>query len=143
MNVADILSIKGRDVVSVLPNDSLNDVAIKMSDKGIGAVVVCNRENELVGIISERDIMRTIAAKGARALDDRAASHMTHDVITCREQTTIQTLMETMTKGRFRHMPVVEDGRVCGIVSIGDLIKHRLYEVEQEQEALKNYIATA
>lgn len=143
MNVAHIISVKGRDVVTVSPDHTLQEVAGLMSDKGIGAVVVLNRDNQIVGILSERDIMRTIAQQGGKALGDRVASHMTHEVITCHENTTIQVLMERMTQGRFRHMPVVENGHLCGIISIGDLIKHRLGEVEQEQEALKNYIATA
>ena len=143
MNVAHILSQKGRDVVTVLPDFSLEEVCKLMSDKGIGAVVVCSRDADVVGILSERDIMRTLAAKGARALDDRISSHMTSTVVTCREDTTIQNVMERMTERRFRHMPVVDDGRLVGIISIGDLIKNRLAEVESEQDDLRRYIATA
>lgn len=143
MNVAHILAQKGRDVVCVTPDHTLQEVAVIMSEKGIGAVVVCNRDNAIVGILSERDIMRTIARSGASALVDRTASHMTHDVVTCGEQTKIQVLMERMTKGRFRHMPVVADGKLVGMISIGDLIKNRIAEVEDEQEALKQYIASA
>ncbi|MCC2098642.1 MAG: CBS domain-containing protein [Hyphomicrobiales bacterium] len=143
MNVAHILSQKGRDVVTVLPDFSLEEVCKLMSDKGIGAVVVCSRDADVVGILSERDIMRTLAAKGARALDDRVSSHMTSTVVTCREDTTIQNVMERMTERRFRHMPVVDDGRLVGIISIGDLIKNRLAEVESEQDDLRRYIATA
>ncbi len=143
MNVAHILSQKGRDVVTVSPDFSLHDVCQLMSEKGIGAVVVCARDGELVGILSERDIMRTIAASGARALEERVSSHMTSTVVTCREDTTIQSVMERMTEGRFRHVPVVREGRLAGIISIGDLIKNRLAEVESEQDELKRYIATA
>lgn len=143
MNVAHILSQKGRDVVTVSPDFSLHDVCQLMSEKGIGAVVVCARDGDVVGILSERDIMRTIAASGARALEERVSSHMTSTVVTCREDTTIQSVMERMTEGRFRHVPVVREGRLAGIISIGDLIKNRLAEAESEQDELKRYIATA
>lgn len=143
MNVEHILSHKGREVVCARPDHSLQEVAKMMSEKGIGAIVVSSSDGAIAGIISERDIMRTIAESGARALEDRVSSHMTKSVITCQERTTIQELMEQMTRGRFRHMPVVENGRLCGMVSIGDLIKNRLAEVEAEQEELKKYIATA
>lgn len=143
MNVAHILAQKGRDVVTVQPEHTLHDVAVLMSDKGIGAVVVCSKAGDIVGILSERDIMRTIAASGAKALEDRVSSHMTTNVISCSENTTIQVLMERMTDGRFRHMPVVVDGKLSGMISIGDLIKNRITEVEIEQEELKKYIASA
>ena len=143
MNVAHILSHKGRDVVTVRPDASLQDVANLMSEKGIGAVVVLGREGDVTGILSERDIMRTIAAQGAHALEDRVSSHMTRDVVTCGENATIQDLMERMTAGRFRHMPVVSNGALSGMISIGDLVKNRIAEVESEQEELKKYIASA
>ncbi len=143
MNVAHILSHKGRDVVTVRPDHTLLEVAKIMSGKGIGAVVVLNREEVVSGILSERDIMRTIASAGPHALEDRVSSHMTRDVVTCGDATTIQDLMERMTAGRFRHMPVVVDGKLAGMISIGDLVKNRLAEVEGEQEELKKYIASA
>ncbi len=143
MNVEHILSGKGREVTCARPDNTLHEVAKMMSEKGIGAIVVSSGEGLITGIISERDIMRTIAAFGARALDDRVSSHMTTNVITCKEHTTIQQLMEQMTRGRFRHMPVVENNRLCGMISIGDLVKNRLAEMEAEQDDLKRYIATA
>ncbi|MGE3245136.1 MAG: CBS domain-containing protein [Beijerinckiaceae bacterium] len=143
MNVAHILASKGRDVISAMPDHTLQDAARLMAERGIGALVVCNREKQIAGILSERDIMRAIARNGPGALDDRVSSHMTTKVRTCGEGTTIQALMEEMTLGRFRHIPVVQDGALCGMISIGDLIKNRLVEMEREQEDLKNYIATA
>jgi CBS domain-containing protein len=143
MNVAHMLSHKGRDVVTVRLDATLQDVANLMSEKGIGAVVVLGRDGDISGILSERDIMRTIAAGGALALEDRVSSHMTRDVVTCGETATIQELMERMTAGRFRHMPVVSNGELAGMISIGDLVKNRIAEVESEQEELKKYIASA
>ena len=99
MNVAHILAQKGRDVVTVQPEHTLQNVAVLMSDKGIGAVVVCSKAGDIVGILSERDIMRTIAASGAKALEDRVSSHMTTNVISCSENTTIQVLIPSQSSG--------------------------------------------
>jgi CBS domain-containing protein len=126
MTVRHILSQKGRDVVTVKPDSTLQEVAVLMSDKGIGAVV-----------------MRTIATNGGDALKERVSSHMSTQVISCEEGTTVQVIMEKMTAGRFRHMPVVTDGQLVGMISIGDLVKKRIMDVESEQEELKKYIASA
>ena len=143
MTVRHILSQKGRDVVTVKPDSTLQEVAVLMSDKGIGAVVVCGRDGDIAGILSERDIMRTIATNGGDALKERVSSHMSTQVISCEEGTTVQVIMEKMTAGRFRHMPVVTDGQLVGMISIGDLVKKRIMDVESEQEELKKYIASA
>lgn len=143
MPIAQILARKGDSVITARTGHTLHEVVQLMSEKGIGAVVVCSSSGELVGILSERDIMRAIAREGARVLEDRVSTHMTKDVVTCTHQDSIQSLMERMTQGRFRHMPVLEDGQLIGMISIGDLIKNRLSEIESEREALREYISTA
>lgn len=143
MSVASILSVKGANVVTTTPDRNLRETAQLMAKSGIGAVIVCSSIGEIVGILSERDIMRAIADEGAPALEHRVSSHMTKNVVTADPTSTAVSVMQRMTAGRFRHMPIVEDGKLVGVVSIGDLIKHRLAELEEEQQALKEYIATA
>jgi CBS domain-containing protein len=142
MTVARIINEKGRDVVTVAPEKSLAEVAAVLSQKGIGAVVVVEG-GALRGIISERDIVRALAKHGAEALRKLAVECMTARVITCRPEETIHDVMQKMTSGRFRHIPVVEDGKLAGIVSIGDVVKRRIEEVEREAEQIREYIATA
>lgn len=143
MTVARILATKGRDVVTAQPHRTLNEVAKILSDKGIGAIVVTGANGEVLGIISERDIVRAVARLGAPALDHAVSRHMTAKVVTTHEKATVDSLMETMTAGRFRHVPVVENGRLVGLISIGDAVKHYVAEIETEQRALKEYIASA
>jgi CBS domain-containing protein len=142
MNVARIIDEKGRDVVTVAPGKSLAEVAAVLSQKGIGAVVVVEG-GAIRGIISERDIVRALAKHGAEALRKLAVECMTARVITCLPEETIHDVMQKMTSGRFRHLPVVEDGKLAGIVSIGDVVKRRIEEVEREAEQIREYIATA
>ncbi len=142
MTVANIINEKGRDVVTTSPDRSLAEVAAILSEKRIGAIVVV--ENDTIqGIISERDIVRALASHGSEALRKLAADCMTARVVTCRPEDTINDVMHKMTSGRFRHLPVVEDGRLGGIVSIGDIVKRRIEEVEREAEQIREYIATA
>jgi len=143
MTVSRILSTKGRAVFTVEPDQTIATVAQLLSSKGIGAAVVSSGAGDVLGIISERDIVHAIARTGAAALLETVASLMTEKVITAQEKTTLQSVMHTMTSGRFRHLPVVENGSLCGLVSIGDVVKLRLEEFEVEQRALKDYIATA
>lgn len=143
MTVARILSAKGRDVVTAQPDSTLAEVVHLMNARRIGAVVLVGSEGMILGILSERDIVRALAAGGAACLDEAASAHMTRDVSTATEDVTIEHLMNAMTKGRFRHVPVVESGRLVGLVSIGDVVKHRIAEVEGERQALHEYIATA
>ena len=143
MTVSRILAVKGRAVVTVEPEQTIQAVAHLLSTKGIGAAVVSSGAGDVLGIISERDIVHAIAERGPAALSDTVQNHMTERVITAQEKTTLETLMQTMTSGRFRHVPVVESGSLCGLVSIGDVVKQRLEEFEAEQRALKEYIATA
>ena len=142
MTVARIINEKGRDVVTVAPEMSLAEVAAVLSQKGIGAVVVVEG-GAIRGIISERDIVRALAKHGAEALRKLAVECMTARVITCQPEETIHDVMQKMTSGRFRHLPVVEGGKLAGIVSIGDVVKRRIEEVEREAEQIREYIATA
>ena len=143
MNVAHVLGNKGHQVVSVQPHRTLAETTRMLAEKRIGAVVVMGAAEELLGILSERDIVRALGTDGAAALDRPVSKIMTAKVVTCRSQTSVDELMEIMTAGRFRHVPVVEDGRVIGIVSIGDVVKHRVAEIEAESKMMRDYIAMA
>ena len=143
MTVSIILGEKGREVVTIEPGASLAAVAKLLAEKRIGTVLILGADRHLVGIISERDIVRAFAARGAVALDEPVSRTMTRQVETCNESETIGSIMERMTKGKFRHVPVVEQGRLVGIVSIGDVVKHRLQEMERESAAMRDYILTA
>jgi CBS domain-containing protein len=143
MTVAGILATKGRDVVTTQPHRTLTEVANMLIDKGIGAIVVTGANGEVLGIISERDIVRAIARHNPAALDHAVSRYMTTKVITTCERATVDSLMEMMTAGRFRHVPVVENDRLVGLVSIGDVVKHHVADIETEERALKEYIASA
>lgn len=143
MNVEQLLSGKGREVISVQPHRTLTDAIRTLSEKRIGAVVVMGDDGALVGILSERDIIRALGENGAAALESAVSRSMTSKVVTCRPQTSVDELMEIMTTGRFRHVPVVENGRVTGLVSIGDVVKHRVAAIEAESQAMRDYIAMA
>ncbi|BCB19363.1 MULTISPECIES: CBS domain-containing protein [Bosea] len=143
MNVEQLLSGKGHDVISVQPHRTLAEAIRTLSEKRIGAVVVMGADGALVGILSERDIIRALGELGAGALESAVSRSMTSKVVTCRPQTSVDELMEIMTTGRFRHVPVVENGRVTGLVSIGDVVKHRVAAIEAESQAMRDYIAMA
>ena len=143
MNVEQLLSGKGHDVISVQPHRTLAEAIRTLSEKRIGAVVVMGADGALVGILSERDIIRALGELGASALESAVSRAMTSKVVTCRPQTRVDELMELMTTGRFRHVPVVENGRVTGLVSIGDVVKHRVAAIEAESKAMRDYIAMA
>ena len=143
MNVEHILSEKGREVVTIGPDLTLKEAARILSDKRIGALVVSDSAHPVLGILSERDIVRAVAATGAAALDEPVSRHMTQKVVTYTSRSAINDLMETMTTGKFRHVPIVENGKLIGIVSIGDIVKFRVAEIESESRALREYIATA
>jgi len=143
MNVDQILSLKGRNVVSIEAGRSLSEAARLLSERRIGALVVVDGGQPVSGILSERDIVRAIAAQGARALDEPVSRFMTGRVVTCTGRTSVNDLMELMTQQKFRHVPVVEAGQLVGIVSIGDVVKQRVEEIEAESQAIKEYIATA
>jgi CBS domain-containing protein len=142
MTVRAILDSKGHDIVSVQPDAKLS-VAIKLlADRRIGAVLVMSNQH-LEGILSERDIVRVLGERGAAVLDEPVRAVMTRKVVSCRQADTVGAIMEMMTSGKFRHLPVVEDDKVVGLISIGDIVKRRVMEYEKEQEALRDYIKTA
>lgn len=143
MLVSHILREKGRDVIVIAPEATLAEASRVLTKNRIGALVVQDGKGLLAGIISERDIVRAVAEDGSDALARLVSSRMTRDVATCEETDTIEEIMETMTRCRFRHMPVAAAGRVGGIVSIGDVVKTRIAETIREAQALKEYIATS
>lgn len=143
MTVKSILDEKGRDVVTLGPDVTLAAAIGLLAEKRIGAVVVTDEAGRILGILSERDIVRAIGQSGAAALDMRVSGTMTARVTTCRETHTVNHVMEVMTRGRFRHLPVERNGRLDGIVSIGDVVKRRIETVEREADQIREYIATA
>ena len=143
MTVSTILADKGREVVTIEPSASLADAARLLAEKRIGAALVLGADQRIAGILSERDIVRALAEHGAAALDASISQTMTRKVETCTIRETVTNIMERMTIGKFRHMPVVEQGRVVGVVSIGDIVKHRVQEMERESAAMRDYIVSA
>ncbi len=143
MNVARILARKGPDVVTTSPRRTLLDVAVELTRRGIGALVVVDFDDEVVGLIAERDIVGAIARFGVGALFDEVSRHMTANPLVIAEDDSVDATMEAMTVERRRHLPVLREGRLAGIVSIGDIVKYRIDEIEAERQALRQYIATA
>ena len=140
MFVSDILSQKGGLVFTVTPGTSVAQLAQQLSARRIGSVLVLDGEGSVAGIVSERDLVRALASHGAKAMELEARQVMTRDVVTCDPDDSIDQVMQTMTRGRFRHLPVVRHGELLGLVSIGDVVKARLEEAKYETEALKAYI---
>lgn len=143
MDVKTILHAKGGEVTTIQPHASLARAAELLRQRNIGAVVVVDEAGAVQGILSERDIVQAVAAQGAAALDSKVADLMTRRVHSCRLEDTVTDLMARMTKERIRHLPVLQDGRLCGIVSIGDVVKNRLEEIEFEAGQLREYVGTA
>ena len=143
MTVASILGGKGRDVIAERGTTLLGDVCKVLAQHGIGAILVTDAEGHIEGIISERDIVKAIGKQGPGALAVPVAEVMTSSVVTCVEEDTINDVMAKMSVGRFRHVPVVKDGKVAGLISIGDVVKHKIAQVEQEAEQMRSYITTA
>jgi CBS domain-containing protein len=143
MTVKTILAGKSADVITIEPTATLADAIKLLGQHHIGAVVVTGADRRLIGILSERDIVRTLGEQGAAALQAPVSESMTRKVVTCAETETISEIMERMTAGKFRHVPVIDQGRLVGIVSIGDVVKLRLQEMERESDALRDYIRTA
>lgn len=143
MTVKAILSHKGPDVVTIEPSAKLADAIGILAEKRIGALLITGKTGEVAGILSERDIVLTLARAGAGGLDETVEKVMTRKVFTCSVSDTVSQIMEQMTAGKFRHVPVVEDGVLVGVVSIGDVVKYRLQEIEHESNALRDYILTA
>ena len=143
MNVKAILTAKGGDIVCIEPSADLAAAVKLLSTHRIGAVVIRGAGGRLGGILSERDIVSAISEHGAAALALPVSQVMTRNVATCGEDDSIASIMERMTEGKFRHMPVVAKGELIGLVSIGDVVKQRVGEIEQESEAMRDYIRTA
>jgi CBS domain-containing protein len=141
--VSDILKSKDSAMVTTGPDETIAATAKLMSSHRIGAVVVVDGDGGVIGIISERDVVRGIATKGEEVLSAPVRALMTADVVGCTTGETIADIMKTMTAQRFRHMPVIEDGVLKGMVSIGDVVKHRLDETEMEAQALRDYVLAA
>ena len=140
MNVATILKQKGRGVFTTTSDKSLLDIAKLLSQHGIGCIVIV-RDDKIAGIVSERDLLRAIGQAGPKVLEQPVSDFMTKTVITAREADTVDQLMAEMTLRRFRHMPVVERDRLIGLVSIGDLVKLQIAEIEMEATATREYTA--
>ena len=142
MTVRAILDSKGHQIESVEPDAKLSAAIKVLSERKIGAVLVMSK-GRIDGILSERDIVRVLGERGAQVLDEPVSAVMTRKVVSCRQSDTVAAIMETMTLGKFRHLPVIQEGIVVGLISIGDIVKWRVKEYEMEQEALREYIKTA
>ena len=142
MKVATILKVKGGRVVTARADAPAMTIVDVLKKEGIGAIVIAAPGGNVAGILSERDLVRALADYGARLMDMRADELMTHDVVTCTPDHNIDDVMKMMTEGRFRHLPVLEGDELIGVISIGDVVKHRLGELEAEARELKSYIAT-
>ncbi len=142
MTVRSILNTKGHQIMSVEPDARLADAIKLLAEKKIGAVLVMN-QSRLEGILSERDIVRVLGERGAGVLEAPVSEVMTRKVVTCKETDTVAEPLALLTPGPFRHLPVIDNGKVVGLISIGDIVKWRVREYETEQEALRDYIKTA
>ena len=141
MNAATILKLKGGGVFTTTADKSLLEIAKLLAQHGIGCIVIVGDDDKIAGIVSERDLMRAIGQAGPKVLNEPVSDFMTKTVVTAREADTIDQLMSEMTTRRFRHMPVVERGRLIGLVSIGDLVKIQIAEIEMEAAATREYTA--
>ena len=143
MTIRHILDAKGRDVVTVEAGSSVAEAAARLNERKIGAVVVLDPEGGVLGILSERDVVRLGVAQGAAGLERKVSDTMTSKVVTGRDDMGLDEAMGLMTKGRFRHLPICEGGRLVGLISIGDAVKYRLEEAVREAEEMRSYIHTA
>lgn len=143
MTVGRVLANKGRAVITASQDQTLADAARLLAEHRIGAIVIGAPGDAVQGILSERDIVRAVAKSGAAALQQPIRDHMTAKVVTCSEATPVNQVMELMSAGKFRHCPVVKDGHLDGMISIGDVVKHRLAELESEKQALHSYISAS
>lgn len=141
MTVAAMLAAKGGSVITASPGELVSKIVERLAENKIGAIVVTDDKDAVCGIVSERDIVRDIARSGSSILGQPVSKCMTANVISCAEEDTIDQVMAHMTKGRFRHLPVQKDGRLIGIISIGDVVKRKIEQAERDAEDLRNYIA--
>ena len=140
MNVDQVIKKKGRDVATIAPKQPVSDAVKALAERNIGALIVINDQEELVGIISERDVIRCLAGRGNRMLKREIQEIMSRGVVTCGLNDTISHVMKIMTDRRMRHLPVLQDGRLVGMISIGDLVKHRVAEIEFETRFINDYV---
>ena len=143
MTISIILASKGREVVTIAPSASLASAVGLLVEKRIGAVLILGADRRVVGILSERDVVRALAERGAGALEEPVSQTMTRKVSTCNENESVFNIMERMTDGKSRHVPVVDQGQLVGIVSIGDVVKHRLHQMERDSATMHDYILTS
>ena len=143
MTVSSILQRKGGSIITLRAGDSVGEAVSRLAENRIGAIVVVDAQMGVEGIISERDVVRLIHERGVGVLATPVGDVMTRAVVTCTPDEIIPAIMERMTRGRFRHVPVVAEDRLVGIISIGDVVKHRVEEMERESAALRDYIMTA
>lgn len=143
MTVRLLLQKKSGSLITISPDAPLTEAVSSLAEHRIGAIVAVSGDGRLEGILSERDVVRILAEKGTEILSSPVSSVMTRAVVTCGPDESIAVIMERMTRGRFRHVPVVENGRLGGIISIGDVVKHRVEEMERESAELRDYIMTA
>ena len=141
MRITDVLRRKGSDVATIHPDRSVRELLAQLAEHRVGALVVSAGEGSVDGIVSERDVVRRLHTDGAAALDRPISAIMTAEVQTCIPNDTVEALMVLMTENRFRHVPVVERGRLLGIVSIGDVVKHRIDELQDERDHLTHYLS--
>jgi CBS domain-containing protein len=141
MSISQLLAHKGSDVITIRPEATIADAVALMKEKQIGALVVSSDGSKIAGILSERDIVRALDSNGPGLLKDTVGAIMTRLVVTCRPGSSLDDIMELMTNGRFRHVPIVDDGRLAGIISIGDAVKAKLEELQGQTESLRQYIA--
>lgn len=142
MTVRAILDSKGHHIVSIEPDITLSEAVTILSERRIGAVLVIKNQR-IEGILSERDVVRVLGTRGASALNEPVSEVMTRKVFSCHEKDTVAMIMERMTTGKFRHLPVLDGEQIVGLISIGDVVKWRVMEFEREQQALQDYIKTA
>ncbi|GAB2183123.1 CBS domain-containing protein [Roseibium sp. LAB1] len=143
MTVAAILSGKGHDIITARSDALLSEICETLAKHKIGAVVVSDEDGTVDGIVSERDIVRVVGTQGVSALKLPVSNVMTKSVVTCTEENNINEVMARMTQGRFRHMPVLKDGKLSGVISIGDVVKFKIAQVELEAEQMRSYITMA
>lgn len=142
MKVSTILKEKGDEVITLDGSTSIEDAIVTLARERIGAVVILDSRKQIAGVFSERDAVRAISKEGATALSKPISELMTRKVISCSLEDTHDQLLEKMTQGRFRHLPVAEGGRLIGIISIGDVVKHKIASSESEAKAMRDYIST-
>lgn len=139
MKVSNVLEVKGTDVFTVRPEETINTLSHRLRALRVGAIIVSSDGSTVDGIISERDVAFALAEHGADLLNMKVSDLMTRSVVTCTRDSSIADLMKQMTQRRIRHLPVVENGRLVGVISIGDIVKHRLAEMQTEADVMRDY----